>query len=131
MFDGYGCLNKFEISGVNQTVAVSHRCGRRWGAHRGGSTLWCCVQARLSGQALRASACAGLPRQPATPLPCATPVRFVESEAWKHYAATGRMRWREFATRAQRGRLGKGGGGGACWRLLGGLPHLGMGHMYS
>ncbi|PSC71885.1 carotenoid oxygenase [Micractinium conductrix] len=48
MFDGYGCLNKFEISGVNQTVAVSHR--------------------------------------------------FVESEAWKHYAATGRMRWREFAT---------------------------------
>ncbi|PSC71918.1 Carotenoid cleavage dioxygenase 8 isoform B [Micractinium conductrix] len=24
--------------------------------------------------------------------------RFLESEAWKHYAATGRMRWREFAT---------------------------------
>lgn len=24
--------------------------------------------------------------------------RFVETEAWKHYAATGKMRWREFST---------------------------------
>ncbi len=31
------------------------------------------------------------------------PARFVESEAWKHYNETGKMRWREFATREPEG----------------------------
>ena len=31
--------------------------------------------------------------------------RFVESEAWKHYRDTGKMRWREFATAPKYGSL--------------------------
>lgn len=38
------------------------------------------------------------------------PGRFVESEAWKHYSETGKMRWREFATREWK----------ICWQIVGG-----------
>jgi carlactone synthase/all-trans-10'-apo-beta-carotenal 13,14-cleaving dioxygenase len=31
----------------------------------------------------------------------------VDSEAWKHYAATGKMRWREFATAPKYDSLGE------------------------
>ncbi|KAL4425949.1 hypothetical protein ABPG75_009965 [Micractinium tetrahymenae] len=33
--------------------------------------------------------------------------RFVESKAWKHYAATGKLRWREFATAPKYESLGE------------------------